>query len=164
MRRTARIEGVAFEEMRAPLLDEMPGDGIRIGIGRGHACDALRRDLVLRSLRQLAPHQRLGHIESRRDQNEAGELITSALAREVPREQQRDPPTHGRADDDARAATHQLPHRHRFFEPIADAGVKQIPAREPMAGIIEARHGEALLRRPFRYRRCLGARHLGEKA
>ena len=86
--RAARIEGVAFEEMRAPLLDQMPGDGIRIGIGRGHVCDTLRRDLVLRLLRQLAPHQRLGHIEGRRDQHEAGELITSALAREVPREQQ----------------------------------------------------------------------------
>src|SRR5512132_240457 len=84
--RAARIEGMAFDEMRAPLLDEMPGDGIRIAIGRWHTGRVVSLDLVLRSLRQLAPHQRLGHVESRRDQHETGELITSALAREVPRE------------------------------------------------------------------------------
>src|SRR5512138_2276325 len=52
----------------------------------------------------------------------------------------------------------------RFFQPVADAGVKQVAAGEPVAGVIEAHHGETLLCRPFRYRGSLGARHIGEEA
>ena len=162
--RAAGIEGLTFEQMRATLVDQMLGDGIRVGIGRGHVGDAGPLDLVLRCLRQLAPHQRLGHVEGRRDQHQACELMTAARLREMPRQQERNPAAHGRADDDAGSLAHQLPHRDRLFEPIADGGVKQIAAGEPVAGIVEAHHGEALLRRPLRHGGRLGARHVGEKA
>ncbi len=70
---------MAFEEMRAPSSIRCLVDGIRVRHGRGHIGRAISLDLVLRRLRQLAPHQSLGHVEGRRDQNEAGELITSAF-------------------------------------------------------------------------------------
>ena len=46
-------------------------------------------------LRQLAPHQHFGHVEGRRDQHEGLRARELRPAREVPREEERNPAAHG---------------------------------------------------------------------
>ena len=113
--------------------------------------------------RQLAPHQDLGHVPSRRDQDEAGKTRTVSGLYNLACKQKRQPAAHGRADDDGGLGRHERQHALRLMEPIADGGLEQRPARKPMARIVEAEHGKSSRACPVRQDASFGAGHIGEE-
>src|SRR5690606_28245221 len=65
--RPARDPPLTSNQMSAAIFDEPPGDWVGLAIGRRPQPDTLLRDLPPDLVRELLPHQLLGHVPGRRD-------------------------------------------------------------------------------------------------
>ncbi len=72
--RTKAAHGLAEQQVPTPVLDEIAGDAVGlVGISRRALPDALLDDRAPLRFARARPHQRLGEIDRRRDEDHAGE-------------------------------------------------------------------------------------------
>src|SRR5712692_5324157 len=159
---TAGLDHAVEQQVSASLLDEPAGDRIGLlGILRRSRPNAGLLDLALDLRRKPFPHQLFGEVDRRRDQHEAHHArVWLRAARQLARQQQRQPPSHRRADHNLRPAAKGIEHGERFLEPAADRAVGEIAAGFAVAGIVEARDRPAVVPRPQIERLGLGALHV----
>ena len=149
--------------MTAALLDQAAGDEIGlVGILRRARPRTGLLDLALDLRREALPHQFFGKVHRGRDQHERGQAgICLRAPRQLPRKQQSEPAAHGGADHHLRSAAAGIEYGQAFLKPSADGSVGEIAPGLAMAGIVEARHGAAMVPRPLVEGLRLGAFHVG---
>ena len=165
--RAAGLDHGAKKKVVAAVLDQAAGNEVGLAGVCGRAgVGALLHDRALHFGGKTFPHQLLGEIHGRGDQDEPGHpgRCRCRALHQFAHEQQRQPAAHGGADHYLRTTAEGVEHRQAFLQPAADGALGEDAAGFPMSGIIEAGHGAALFCRPSEQGLRLGSPHVGLEA
>jgi hypothetical protein len=143
------------KQMVAAVLDQGAGDGGGIPIAAGNMDDAAFHDARALLEVQRLPHQQFGEVQGGGDADQGSD---SFLPRK--RAQHGNPTTHGRSDQDQRSLGQAVDRGQCVRGPDPDGAILELAAAAAVAGIIEAKHGMALLGTERRQSGCLVAGHI----
>jgi hypothetical protein len=149
---------------RRPSSINRAGDRVRlVRIDGRLQVHAFGVDRATDVFREALPHQPFREVRGGRDQHQPCGRTPAGPA-QGPGGEERQPPAHGRADEDRPVRHMGAQDRERVLEPARDGALLEAPARLAVAGVVEAHEAPPGPRRPGIQRLGLGGPHVGAEA